>query len=41
MTRTCAILAADWHEVILWTLRDAARARRFYEKTGYRASGQE
>ena len=28
-----------WCEVFLWTLRDAARARRFYEKVGFRLTG--
>jgi predicted GNAT family acetyltransferase len=41
MTETCSALAADFADVVLWTLREAARARRFYEKAGFTASGQE
>jgi GNAT superfamily N-acetyltransferase len=28
------------HTIRLWTFRDAGRARRFYEKTGFRATGR-
>jgi GNAT superfamily N-acetyltransferase len=39
MTRTCVALAEDFANVTLWTLRDAHRARRFYEKVGFCATG--
>jgi GNAT superfamily N-acetyltransferase len=39
MTQMCAALADEFDEVVLWTLRDAPRARRFYEKVGFRATG--
>lgn len=32
--------AAGYREAILWTLADYARGRRFYESTGWRASGE-
>jgi hypothetical protein len=38
---TCSALAEEYSDVFPWTLRDAARARRFYEKVGYRATGNE
>src|SRR4051812_33417958 len=40
MTEACAILATTWSEVVLWTLRDAHRARSFYEKSGFRLTGE-
>jgi len=40
MTHTCSILADDRSEVVLWTFRDAGRARRFYEKAGFRTTGR-
>ena len=39
MTQTKAVLADRVREVFLWTLRDAARARRFSEKVGFRVTG--
>ena len=39
MARTTGALADRGREAFLWTLRDAARARRFYEKVGFRLSG--
>jgi GNAT superfamily N-acetyltransferase len=41
MSKTTAVLADEFNEVFLWTLRDAGRARRFYEKLGYRPTGNE
>jgi GNAT superfamily N-acetyltransferase len=41
MDRACSILAERWTEVILWTMRDAHRARSFYEKVGFRLTGRE
>jgi len=41
MSETCSALAADFTEVVLWTLRDAGRARRFYEKVGFATTGAE
>jgi ribosomal protein S18 acetylase RimI-like enzyme len=41
MSETCAILAADYTDVVVWTLRDAPQARRFYEKAGFRVTGEE
>jgi ribosomal protein S18 acetylase RimI-like enzyme len=41
MDDACSILAERWTEVILWTMRDAHRARRFYEKVGFRLTGEE
>jgi len=41
MAKTTGVLADEFNEVFLWTLRDAARARRFYEKIGYRPTGNE
>jgi len=32
---------AEFDSAMLWTLRDAARARRFYEKVGYTLTGGE
>ena len=40
MAKTKAAVAGDFDEVFLWTLRDATRARRFYEKVGYRPTGK-
>jgi predicted GNAT family acetyltransferase len=39
MTRTNDELAKHFSNVILWTARDAARARRFYEKVGFQLTG--
>jgi GNAT superfamily N-acetyltransferase len=39
MAESCAELAGEWHDVILWTLEAAGRARRFYEKVGFVATG--
>jgi RimJ/RimL family protein N-acetyltransferase len=33
--------AAGFSEAVLWVLRDNPRARRFYEKTGWSATGDE
>lgn len=41
MTETCSRLTGRWDRVILWTHRDAGRARHFYEKAGFRATGGE
>ncbi len=41
MTRTRSELAQSFGAVFLWTLRDTARSRRFYEKAGFRATGNE
>jgi GNAT superfamily N-acetyltransferase len=41
ITHTCSVLADDRREVVLWTFRDAGRARRFYEKTDFRTTGRE
>ena len=41
MTQTCSALAANSEGVVLWTLREAQRARRFYEKVGFRTTGRE
>ena len=35
----CARLADGWKRVVLWTHRDAGRARRFYEKSGFAPTG--
>jgi GNAT superfamily N-acetyltransferase len=40
MTHVCDVLTDAFDHVVLWTLRDAARARRFYEKVGFRTSGR-
>jgi hypothetical protein len=40
MTHTCSVLADDTTEVVVWTLRDAGRARRFYEKADFRTTGR-
>jgi GNAT superfamily N-acetyltransferase len=39
MAESSAELARVWHDVILWTLETASRARRFYEKVGFIATG--
>ncbi len=39
MTRTKDRPKAGFNEVTLWTARDAARARRFYEKVGFQFTG--
>jgi GNAT superfamily N-acetyltransferase len=41
MTEACSILATTWHEVVLWTMQEAHRARSFYEKVGFRLTGAE
>jgi RimJ/RimL family protein N-acetyltransferase len=41
MAQTLQSLAVDTEDVVLWTLRDAARARRFYEKAGFQATGRQ
>ena len=41
MAQTLQALAVDTEDVVLWTLRDAARARRFYEKAGLQATGRQ
>jgi GNAT superfamily N-acetyltransferase len=41
MTHTEGALAENFGAVFLWTLRDAARARRFYEKAGFGLTGNE
>jgi GNAT superfamily N-acetyltransferase len=41
MTHTCSVLADDRTEVVVWTLREAGRARRFYEKVDFRTTGRE
>jgi hypothetical protein len=41
MRQTCEALAASDHgEVVLWTPREAGRARRFYEKVGFSLTGR-
>jgi len=40
MARAQSAVSDDADEVVLWTLRDAHRARRFYEKVGFRATGR-
>ena len=40
MSRCLLAVRDDADEVFLWTFRDAERARGFYEKMGYRATGQ-
>jgi GNAT superfamily N-acetyltransferase len=39
MTETCAVLATDWKHVTLWTLEEAHRAHRFYERSGFELTG--
>jgi GNAT superfamily N-acetyltransferase len=39
LAETCSRLAIRWDRVVLWTLREAARARRFYEKSGFELTG--
>jgi GNAT superfamily N-acetyltransferase len=41
MEAACASLPREWTNVVLWTLRDAGRARRFYEKVGFDMTGRE
>jgi GNAT superfamily N-acetyltransferase len=41
MDEVRGLLAREFNDVFLWTLRDAARARRFYEKVGFRLTGGE
>jgi N-acetylglutamate synthase-like GNAT family acetyltransferase len=41
MRQTCNALAADSQDVVLWTLRDAQRARHFYQKANFRTTGKE
>ena len=40
MTRARAAVSDKADDVVLWTLRDAHRARGFYEKVGFRATGR-
>jgi len=40
MTQCFVALGDDAEEVFLWTPRDAHRARHFYEKVGFHATGQ-
>jgi N-acetylglutamate synthase-like GNAT family acetyltransferase len=40
MTQCLVALGGHAGEVFLWTPRDAHRARHFYEKVGFRATGQ-
>jgi GNAT superfamily N-acetyltransferase len=40
MDAACTQLATEWDEVILWTLDRAGRARGFYEKVGFVATGR-
>jgi predicted GNAT family acetyltransferase len=40
MRTLCAGLAVDFDLAMLWTFRDAARARHFYEKVGFRHTGR-
>jgi GNAT superfamily N-acetyltransferase len=40
MTRAWSAVSEEADDVILWTLRDAHRARRFYEKMGFRTTGR-
>jgi GNAT superfamily N-acetyltransferase len=39
LAETCSRLANYSDRVILWTLQEAARARRFYEKSGFQLTG--
>ena len=39
LAETCSRFAMHSDRVILWTLREAARARRFYEKSGFELTG--
>jgi ribosomal protein S18 acetylase RimI-like enzyme len=41
MTQLCHELEGEFERVVLWTLRDAARARRFYEKSGFARTSRE
>ena len=41
MEAVCAELGAVWQEAVLWTMRDAKRARTFYEKAGWYLTGEE
>ncbi len=40
MTRARSAVSDEADDVVLWTLRDAHRARGFYEKVGFRATGR-
>jgi GNAT superfamily N-acetyltransferase len=41
MTQLLADLGSEVDRAMLWTFRDAPRAHRFYEKTGYTRTGRE
>jgi GNAT superfamily N-acetyltransferase len=41
MQEACSKLVPDFDRVVVWTLRDAPQARRFYEKAGFRVTGGE
>jgi GNAT superfamily N-acetyltransferase len=41
MAETCGRLRPRWDRAVLWTHRDAGRARRFYEKAGFATTGRE
>jgi len=41
MEAVCSELVPAWQEAVLWTMRDARRARRFYEKAGWYLTGEE
>jgi GNAT superfamily N-acetyltransferase len=41
MTQTRSALVHDFDRVVLWAARDAHRARRFYTKVGFVATGRE
>jgi GNAT superfamily N-acetyltransferase len=40
MHETCGVLSTAAHRALLWTPREAHRARRFYERTGFRLTGR-
>ena len=41
MTELLVDASESFERAMLWTFRDAGRARRFYEKVGYRNTGRE
>jgi GNAT superfamily N-acetyltransferase len=41
MAQTRSALVQDFDRVVLWTARDAHRARRFYAKVGFASTGRE
>lgn len=41
MAEILVVLTPDFDRVVLWTFRDAGRARRFYEKVGFAETGGE